>query len=277
MIRFANWYILLFIPVIPLLFFMPRRKAALNFSSIKMLQASGMKKTVRHLVGKILICLSIVLLTTALARPQRLDENAPVNGHGIDIAMVLDVSGSMQSVDFKPNRLTVAVNTIDSFINDRPQDRIAFIIFAGTAYTRIPLTLDHDIIRQSLNEVGTESVNEDGTAIGMAISVGLNRLKKSDAASRIMVLVTDGDNNAGAINPATASDLAKEMGVKIYTIGVGTDQTIIPVKIFGQTRYQQAEGGLNEKLLEDIAQTTGGQYYRAKDAAGLNQIFDNIN
>ncbi|NLO40059.1 MAG: VWA domain-containing protein [Ruminiclostridium sp.] len=277
MVRFASWYFLLFIPVIPLIFFMRRKKAALNFSSVKMLQASGMKKTIGHLVGKVLICLSMILLVTAMARPQRLDEDAPIREQGIDIAMVLDVSGSMESVDFKPNRLAVAVDTIDSFIDDRPQDRISFIIFAGTAYTRIPLTLDHELIRQSLGEVSTESVNQDGTAIGMAISVGLNRLKKSDAASRIMVLVTDGDNNAGAINPTTASELAKDMGVKIYTIGVGTDRTIIPVNYFGQIRYQQAEGGLNEDLLQEISNTTGGQYYRAKDAESLNQIFDNIN
>lgn len=277
MIRFASWYFLLFIPILPILFFMLKKKAALHFSSVKMLQASGMKKSFLHLSGKMLICLSMILLITAMARPQRMDEDAPVSGQGIDIAMVLDVSGSMQSVDFKPNRLAVAVDTIYNFVNDRPQDRISFIIFAGTAYTRIPLTLDHALIRQSLNEVGTESVNEDGTAIGMAISVGLNRLKKSDAASRIMVLVTDGDNNAGAINPATASELARDMGVKIYTIGVGTDETIIPVQVFGQIRYQRAEGGLNEELLQQIAQTTGGQYYRAKDAEALNQIFDNIN
>jgi len=256
---------------------MRRKNAALNFSSVKMLQASGMKKSIWHLIGKVMICLGLISLATAMARPQRLDEDAPISEQGIDIAMVLDVSGSMESVDFKPNRLAVAVDTINSFIEDRPQDRISFIIFAGTAYTRIPLTLDHELIRQSLGEVSTESVNQDGTAIGMAISVGLNRLKKSDAASRIMVLVTDGDNNAGAINPTTASELAKDMGVKIYTIGVGTDQTIIPVNYFGQIRYQQAEGGLNEELLQEISNTTGGQYYRAKDAESLNQIFDNIN
>jgi Ca-activated chloride channel family protein len=277
MIRFASWYFLLFIPLPPVLFFVLKKKAALHFSSIKMLQASGMKKSIRYLSGKFLICLSMILLITALARPQRLDEEAPVSGQGIDIAMVLDVSGSMQSVDFKPNRLSVAVDTIDNFVSNRPQDRIAFIIFAGTAYTKIPLTLDHALIRQSLHEVNADSVNEDGTAIGMAISVGLNRLKKSNAASRIMVLVTDGDNNAGAINPTTASELARDMGVKIYTIGVGTDQTIIPVNVFGQIRYQQTEGGLNEELLQNIAQTTGGQYYRAKDADALNRIFDNIN
>ena len=133
---------------------------------------------------------------------------------GIDIAVVLDVSGSMQSVDFEPNRLAVALETIDKFVQQRPQDRISLIIFAGTAYTKIPLTLDHNIIRESLKEVSTESVNEDGTAIGMAISVGINRLKKSDAVSKIMLLVTDGDNNAGAISPEAASELAKSLALK---------------------------------------------------------------
>lgn len=277
MIRLANWYFLLLIPFVFVIFIVGKKKAALKFSSVKMLLGSGMKKTAWHKSGKVLICISMILLIIALARPQMMNEDAPVDGKGIDIAMVLDVSGSMQSVDFEPNRLAVALNTIESFINERPQDRISLVIFAGTAYTRIPLTLDHDIIRQSLKEVGTESVNEDGTAIGMAISVGLNRLKKSDATSRIMVLVTDGDNNAGAINPNTASELAKELGVKIYTIGVGTDQTIIPVQVFGQIRYQQAEGGLDEELLKQIADITGGQYYRARDAKALSQVFDTIN
>lgn len=277
MIRLANWYFLLLIPFVFVIFIVGKKKAALKFSSVKMLLGSGMKKTAWHKSGKVLICISMILLIIALARPQMMNEDAPVHGKGIDIAMVLDVSGSMQSVDFEPNRLAVALNTIENFINERPQDRISLVIFAGTAYTRIPLTLDHDIIRQSLKEVGTESVNEDGTAIGMAISVGLNRLKKSDATSRIMVLVTDGDNNAGAINPNTASELAKELGVKIYTIGVGTDQTIIPVQVFGQIRYQQAEGGLDEELLKQIADITGGQYYRARDAKALSQVFDTIN
>ena len=183
----------------------------------------------------------------------------------------------MQSVDFEPNRLAVALETIDKFIRQRPQDRISLVIFAGEAYTKIPLTLDHNIIRESLKEVSTDSVNEDGTAIGMAISVGINRLKKSDAASRIMLLVTDGDNNAGAISPEAASELAKELGIKIYTIGVGTDETIIPVRVFGQIRYQRMEGGLNEELLRAIADTTEGQYYRAKDSKTLDAIFNNIN
>jgi Ca-activated chloride channel family protein len=277
MIRFLNWYFLLLIPAVIYLFLIRRKKSALKFSSVKILENGGMKKTIKHRIGKFVTTAAVILLIIALARPQILEGNLPVHEKGIDIAIVLDVSGSMQSVDFEPSRLAVALETIDKFIRQRPQDRISLVIFAGEAYTKIPLTLDHNIIRESLKEVSTDSVNEDGTAIGMAISVGINRLKKSDAASRIMLLVTDGDNNAGAISPEAASELAKELGIKIYTIGVGTDETIIPVRVFGQIRYQRMEGGLNEELLRAIADTTEGQYYRAKDSKTLDAIFNNIN
>ncbi len=277
MIRLADWYFLFLIPIVIYFFLIRKKKQALKFSSIKILKSAGFRDTIKHKIGKYIIVLSLVILTVALARPQLTRKAAPVWQKGIDIAMVLDVSGSMESVDFKPNRLEVARKTIQDFVEQRPQDRMSLIIFAGTAYTRIPLTLDHNIVRESLQEVSTQSVNEDGTAIGMAISVGLNRLKKSDTASGIIILVTDGDNNAGAINPDTASHLAEELGIKIYTIGVGTDETIIPVQFFGQTRYQQYQGGLNEKLLKNIAETTGGHYYRARDPKALSQIFSNIN
>jgi Ca-activated chloride channel homolog len=276
-IRLADWYFLFLIPIVIYFFLIRKKKQALKFSSIKILKSAGFRDTIKHKIGKYIIVLSLVILTVALARPQLTRKAAPVWQKGIDIAMVLDVSGSMESVDFKPNRLEVARKTIQDFVEQRPQDRMSLIIFAGTAYTRIPLTLDHNIVRESLQEVSTQSVNEDGTAIGMAISVGLNRLKKSDTASGIIILVTDGDNNAGAINPDTASHLAEELGIKIYTIGVGTDETIIPVQFFGQTRYQQYQGGLNEKLLKNIAETTGGHYYRARDPKALSQIFSNIN
>jgi len=279
MIRFASWYFLLLIPLMVYIFsfLLEKRKSALKFSSIKLLMNSGMKRTIKHKMGKYIIVLSLIILAVAMARPQLTQEAGPAGQNGIDIAMILDVSGSMQSVDFEPNRLEVAKKTIGDFVAERPQDRISFIIFAGTAYTRIPLTLDHNMVRESLEEVNAESVNEDGTAIGMAVSVGLNRLKNSEAVSKIMILVTDGDNNAGAINPDTAAGMAEELGIKIYTIGVGTDKTIIPVQGIGRTRYQQYEGGINEDLLKDIADRTGGQYYRARDSKALSQIFSDIN
>jgi Ca-activated chloride channel family protein len=191
--------------------------------------------------------------------------------------MLLDVSGSMQSIDFEPTRLEVARDTIDDFIAERVSDRVSLVIFAGEAFTRIPLTLDHTVVRESLASVRTESVNKDGTAIGMAISVGLNRLKKSAATSRIMILVTDGDNNAGDIDPITASNLAKELGIRIYTIGIGSDYMILPVQGFGRTQYRQVEGGFDEELLKQIAGNTDGQYFRATDTKGLEKIFDRIN
>ncbi|MCT4688181.1 VWA domain-containing protein [Vallitalea sp.] len=277
MIRLANWYFLLFIPIIIYFFIIKKNKSTLKFSSVKLLKSSGLKKTFKHKIGKYIICLSLIILVVALSRPQLTNQPDTIHEKGIDIAMVLDVSGSMESVDFKPNRLEVAKKTIEDFVEDRPSDRLALVIFAGTAYTRIPLTLDHNIVKQSLEEITTESVNDKGTAIGMSISVGLNRLKKSDSQSKVMILVTDGENNAGAINPSTASDLAEELGIKIYTIGVGTDETIFPVDFFGQTRYQRYEGGLDEELLKDIAKKTDGKYYRAKDPQAMSKIFSDIN
>lgn len=278
MIRLANWYFLLLIPFIIYIFIFMKNKSTLKFSSVKLLRSSGLKKTYKHKIGKYIICLSLIIFVVALARPQQTNQPDVIKQKGIDIAMVLDVSGSMESVDFSPNRLSVAKDTINDFVDERVSDRLGLVIFAGTAYTRIPLTLDHNILKQSLKDITTESVNDDGTAIGMAISVGLNRLKKSDSASKIMILVTDGDNNAGTINPSTAADLAKELGIKIYTIGVGTDESIYEVMdFFGRKTYQRGEDGLNEELLQEISDVTGGQYYRAKDPETLSKIFDTIN
>lgn len=277
MIRFESWWFLPLIPVAAYLLLAAGRKRGLRFSSVKLLKRAGNGKTIKHKIGKMLVVCGVLLALTALARPQTTARDEFARQQGIDIAMLLDVSGSMRSVDFTPDRLGAARKTIDDFVAERAGDRIALIVFAGTAYTRIPLTLDHNVVRESLAEVTTASVNQDGTAVGMAISVGLNRLKKSDAASRIMILVTDGDNNAGTIDPITASGLARELGIRIYTIGIGSDALILPVDVFGQTQYRQYEGGFDEALLMRIAETTGGQYYRAMDPKALTQVFDTIN
>ena len=277
MMRFANWPYLLLIPVLLYLFLRKRKKAALDFSNISVIRAAGLKETIKGKIGRYIILAGLILFCLALARPQLLDQSLSLKREGIDIALVLDVSGSMRSVDFEPSRLEAARETMDKFIRERSQDRISLVIFAGTAYTRIPLTLDHNILRASLQEVDVTSVNQDGTAIGMGISVALNRLKKSEAESKVVVLVTDGVNNAGSIDPLTAARLASEMGVRIYTIGVGTDETIMPVYIMGQKRYQRYAGGLDEELLQEIAETTGGKYYRARDPEALDKIFKEIN
>jgi len=279
MIQFASWWFLLLIPVLIFLFWaLNKKKQGIKFSSVKLLRHTGNKKTIKHKIGKSIILCGVILLIIALSRPQTSIYNEYIRQRGIDIAMVLDVSGTMQSVDFEPNRMEAARKTTDEFISKRGGDRISLIVFAGEAFTRVPLTLDHGIVRDSLASVTTDSVNRDGTAIGMAISVGLNRLRKSDAASRIMIMLTDGDNNTGDIDPMTASKLAQEFGIRIYTIGVGSDTTIFPVQdFFGQTHYQQMQGGFDETLLENIAETTGGQYFRAKDSDALSRVYDTIN
>jgi len=278
MIRFANWWFLFLIPVVIYLFIAVKKKRGLKFSSVKLFKQAGTVKTVKHKIGKALIICGVVFALTALARPQTSIIFDIFNRQGVDIAVLLDVSGSMQSVDFEPTRMEAARKTVDDFIAQRANDRISLIVFAGTAHTRIPLTLDNNIVRESLAAVSTESVNVDGTAIGMAISVGINRLKKSGAPSRIMILITDGDNNAGEIDPMTAANLARDLGIRIYTIGVGTDTLILPAQDFwGQTIYQQYPGGFDEALLEKIAETTGAQYFRAADPKTLQNVFDIIN
>ena len=275
--RFANWWFLLPIPIVIYLFWAAKKASGLKFSSIKLLQSAGKATTVKHKIGKALIVCGLILSLIALARPQNTEATDIMTRQGIDIAMLLDISGTMQSVDFKPNRLEVARQTIDSFIAERGSDRVSLVIFAGEAFTRIPLTLDHQVVRESLAEVTTASINQDGTAIGMAISVGLNRLKKSETATKIMILVTDGDNNAGAIDPITAGNLAQELGIRIYTIGIGSDTLVLPVQTFFGTQYNQYQGGFDEELLKKIAKNTGGQYYRAMDPKALEQVFATIN
>lgn len=273
MISFAYGYVLLLIPVLLFIILKKEKRSALDFSSVKLLKNRHKTYAIRYRMGRWLIALALTFLLIGLARPQLPKPNQPISQEGIDIALLLDASGSMQSVDFDPNRLEVAKDTLADFVDQRYADRLGLIVFGGSAYTKIPLTLDHQVLEESLKAVTTDSVNEEGTAIGMAISVGINRLKKSEAASKVMILLTDGDNNAGAINPETASRMAKELGIRIYTIGVGTDKTIIPVQILGQTQYQQVQGGLNEPLLKTIAENTGGEYYRAQDENSLEDIF----
>lgn len=275
--RLAYWYVLLFIPIILYLFLRKRRRSSLKFSNVTLLKKQATKNKILYRLGRYLVLAGVLSLLIALARPQIDKDIIPAKKDGIDIALLLDLSGSMESVDFKPNRLEVAKDTTIDFVKERPGDRMALIAFAGNAYTRIPLTLDHQMVTSSIKDLTTKDMVEQGTAIGMAISVGMNRLKKSEAPSKIMILVTDGDNTAGSIDPKTASQLAKELGIKIYAIGVGTDRTILPYNNFGRTAYQQIEGGLDEELLQYIADTTGGAYYRATNEKALSQIFDEIN
>lgn len=221
---------------------------------------------------------ALVVLVAALARPQTVATSERVTSEGIDIVLALDISGSMLAEDFQPdNRLAVAKRVMGDFIRGRQADRIGLVVFAGASYTQCPLTLDYRVVEALLEQVRFGLV-EDGTAIGMAIANGVNRLTDSRAKSRILVLLTDGENNAGPIDPKTAADLAKARGIRVYTIGVGREGVSrIPIgnAVFG-TRYRQVETHIDEETLREIADTTGGRYFRADDPEALASIFTTI-
>ncbi len=222
---------------------------------------------------------AMTLIVIALARPQAGRTYQVNEGEGIDIILALDISGSMAAQDFAPNdRLFVAKKTIEKFIEGRKVDRIGLVLFAGKAFTQAPLTLDYGIIRQFLEHAKIGMI-DDGTAIGMALVTSANRLRDSKAKSKVVVLLTDGDNNAGQVDPGTAADLAAAIGVRVHTVGIGSDGPVYaPVKhpIFG-TQLVRQDFRLDEKSLKNIAEKTGGEYFRAKDAAGLEKTFESIN
>jgi len=223
--------------------------------------------------------LILLLLVLALARPQSGERLESVSTLGVDIALALDVSGSMRAEDFKPdNRLTVARGTIDRFIAGRPGDRIGLVTFASLASTRCPLTQDHEMLRDFLEQVDFAPADQDGTAIGLGLATAVNRLRESTAKSKVAVLLTDGVNNAGQVGPEAAAEAAQALGVKVYTIGVGSEGPVpIPIDLgpLGR-RIMTQDVELDEKLLRHIAQVTGGQYFRAADPAALDAVFKTI-
>jgi len=224
--------------------------------------------------------LVLLLLVTSLARPQGGERIVNQSTLGVDIVVALDISGSMRAEDFQPkNRLEVARRTVEGFVRSRASDRIGLVVFAALATTRCPLTLDHQMLGQFLDEVDFAPRDQDGTAIGLGLATAVNRLRDSTAKSKVAVLVTDGvDNNQGQIGPRAAAAAAKALEVKVYTIGVGT-QGEAPVPVGGGRhgrRYVMQRVELDEALLEEIAESTGGLYFRATDAEGLEEIFDTI-
>jgi Ca-activated chloride channel family protein len=232
------------------------------------------------LTGLRLITLTLVIL--ALARPQIVQGRETITGEGVEIALALDMSGSMASLDFEPNnRLEAAKDVINDFIQQRPYDKIGLVVFASEAFSQSPLTLDHNMVTRSLGqiELATDLGIEDGTAIGLGIASAANMLVNSDAESKVIVLLTDGVNNAGQIDPLTAAEAAKALGIKVYTIGAARPgQVPVPVpSIFGGTEIVYQESTLDEETLRQVADITGGQYFRAEDTAGLKSIYDEIN
>jgi Ca-activated chloride channel family protein len=225
--------------------------------------------------------LSMAIIIVAVARPQTGQAREIVKGEGVDIALALDISGSMASLDFEPqNRLEAAKAVIGDFVQRRSYDQIGLVVFASNAFSQSPPTTDHNVLLRLLDrvELSTDLGIDDGTAVGMGLANAGNMLKDSDAKSKIIILLTDGVNNAGEIDPQTAAEAAKALGIKVYTIGMGRPgQVPVPVvDLFGREQIVYGESQVDEVTLQEIAEITGGRYFRAEDSAGLKQIYDEI-
>jgi len=216
----------------------------------------------------------LALLVVGLARPQAGETVREVSTLGVDVVVALDVSRSMSAQDFMPdNRLEVARRTVARFVEGRPGDRIGLVVFAAVPATRCPLTLDHALLRTFLDAVDFAPPDQDGTAIGLGLAAGVNRLRASDARSRVVILVTDGINNRGSVGPMAAAEAAATLGIRVYTIGVGSDGPV-PIPIGGTLVQQRLE--IDEELLRQVADATGGRYFRATDPGALADVFDEI-
>lgn len=224
--------------------------------------------------------IAVTLLIIALARPQTHSENAKTKvTEGIDIVMAIDVSASMLSQDLKPNRFEALKKVASQFVKDRSNDRIGLVIYAGESYTKTPVTSDKSIILNSLSELNYGQI-EDGTAIGMGLTTAVNRLKESKAKSRVIILLTDGVNNTGFVDPQTAAELAAEYGIKVYTVGIGSNGMALSpyaLNADGSIMYRMQQVEIDEPLMKKIAQTTKGRYFRATNNQKLEQIYNEIN
>jgi Ca-activated chloride channel family protein len=224
----------------------------------------------------ILRLLSFAFIITALARPQTKSEQQQVEGEGIDIVLCLDVSGSMTAQDFTPNRMEAAKKVASDFIDRRPTDRIAIVIFSGESFTQCPLTTDKAVLHSAVAAI-RNGLLQDGTAIGDGLSTSVDRLRSSKSKSKVVILLTDGENNGGLIGPDNAKEIAKAFGIKVYTIGVGTEgYAPFPQATPLGTTVQQQKVTIDEKLLTAIANETGGKYFRAKDNTSLENIYKDI-
>ncbi|WP_294081512.1 vWA domain-containing protein [Proteiniphilum sp. UBA5384] len=229
----------------------------------------------RHLPF-VLRIIAIVLIIIVIARPQSVNSWEETETQGIDIVMALDVSGSMLAQDLQPDRLQAAKKVASEFIADRPNDNIGLVIFAGESFTQCPLTTDHKVLLNLLNDIEFGMI-EDGTAIGLGLATSVNRLKDSQSESRVVILLTDGTNNSGQIAPLTAADLARSYGIRVYTVGVGTKgMAPTPVNTPYGIRMQNMPVDIDEKTLTEIAAMTGGQYFRAQDTEGLRRVYEEI-
>ena len=277
------FWILLMLPVLIYWLVLKRRKqnAELHISSTAGFQRT---KTLWGALKWFLVACrlaAICLIIVALARPRYVDESTRVKtSKGIDIVIAIDVSASMLARDLKPNRLEALKEVAGRFITNRPNDRVGLVEYAGESYTKTPLTSDKTIVLSALKSIEYNTVIEGGTAIGMGLATAVNRLKDSRAKSKVIILLTDGVNNSGFIDPRTASELAQEFGIKVYTIGLGTNGLALsPVGMRpgGQFQYGNVQVEIDEALLKEIAETTSGMYFRATSNSKLSEIYEEIN
>ena len=284
-LEFLNpeYFILLgVIPIIILWNYLNRDKLnnSIKFSNSEAFKNSSNIYSILKVSLRYLRMISLVLIITALARPQVIDTSTRVKTNsGVDIIMTIDVSASMLAKDLKPNRLDALKNVADEFIKNRVTDRIGLVEYAGESYTKTPLTTDKSITLKSLREIKYNNIIEGGTAIGMGLATSVNRIKDSKAKSKVIILLTDGVNNAGFIDPITAAELAKEFQIKIYSIGLGTNGLALsPVGIDarGKFNYANIQVEIDEKLLTQISEMTGGKYFRATDNERLKEIYSDI-
>jgi Ca-activated chloride channel homolog len=279
---FANplfLWLLIMVPGIVAWYILRQQKttASLQVSGLQQFEKAGttFRNYLRHFLFGAQVT-AILLLIFVLARPQKSDRFQNSTTEGIDIILTLDISGSMLARDFKPDRLEASKNVATEFISGRPYDRIGLVVFSGESFTQCPLTTDHAVLINLMREIKSGMI-EDGTALGNGLATAVNRIKDSQAKSKVIILLTDGVNNRGEIAPETAADIAKTFGIRVYTIGMGT-QGLAPYPVqtpFGM-QYQDMQVEIDEALLRDIAAKTGGKYFRATDNDKLVQVYSEI-
>ncbi len=280
-IEFANkeWFwALLILPAITAYYVWKynSNKAKVKLPSLAFVSSKNSFKSTAYRGIIALRLLAVGVIIVALARPQSSSSWQDINTEGIDIVLALDISGSMLAEDLKPNRLEASKNVAVDFIAKRPTDRIGLVVYSGESFTQCPLTTDHDVLKNLFSEIKNGMI-EDGTAIGMGLANSVNRLKNSEAKSKVIILLTDGYNTTGAIPPLTAADIAKTFGIRVYTIGVGTNgQAPYPVQTPFGIQYQNIDVKIDEATLQQIAKSTDGKYFRATDNDKLAQIYAEI-
>jgi len=280
-IEFAQPYQFILLGLAPMLVWAyiygyQQRQAAITVSTIATFPTSPTWKTALRHIPFAFRLLAFIFLVVALARPQRRNEEQKVTGEGVDLILTIDVSGSMLAQDFSPNRLEAAKEVAANFVDSRPTDRIGLVIFSGESFTLSPVTTDKSVLKTQIYNIRS-GLLEDGTAIGSGLATSIDRLRNSKSKSKVVILLTDGENNGGLIDPNTAKEIAKTLGVKVYTIGVGTEGFApVPLQGSGGIVMQREKVNIDEKLLKQIADETGGRYFRAKDNEGLKNIYNEI-